>query len=151
MGAIWLPAIFCNCRSVNLCTDSAFACAAESPFDLVDCIGPSAGGLANQIVSVPLSGDLLQRLTGNVCALSPQIPRFLNPGRSYEVQLRGFRQPDGTPNATYSLVSIRDGRDFTRINFPINANDNLTSITSDGLRFSCKLRSARAKLKTIVS
>lgn len=114
------------------------------PLDIVDCIGNYAGGLQNQNISIPFEGDLLQRLTGSVCALSPRIPSFLNPGRSYVVELRGSRLPDGTPDATFSLVSIRDGLDFNRVDFlrtlqivTINGEQYLAVTTFSNFLFAC--------------
>ena len=119
---------------------------AAGPFDIVACIGDYRGGLDYQNVSIPLKGDLLQQTKGSVCAIVPRLPRFLNPGATYLVQLRGFRQPDGSPNATYALVSIRDGRDFTRIDFPQNGSRFLSCSTSDGYDFDCALTVLRSTL-----
>ena len=88
-------------------------------------------------MSVPLTGDLLQLLKGSTCAVVPLLPRFLNPGGSYEVQLRGFRERDGAPNATYALVSIRDRRDSARFDFPLDLEDVLSAGTYDGYDFEC--------------
>ena len=110
---------------------------AESPLDLVECVGPSAGGLDNQNVSVPLTGNLLQEVRGNTCAILPRIPAFLNPGNRYNVQLWGFRRRNGSPVATYALVSIRDGRDYCRIDMVQPGDDAVSLTTADYFDFEC--------------
>ena len=105
--------------------------------DLVECVGPSAGGLDNQNVSVPLTGNLLQEVRGNTCAISPRIPRFLNPGSTYTTQLRGFRRRNGSPVVTYALVSVRDGRDYCRIAMPKSDEDFVIISTPEDYSFEC--------------
>ena len=109
---------------------------------MVTCVGPSAGGLANEDVSFPLTGSLLERLSGNTCAVVPRIPAFLNPGSRYAVNVMGDRQPDNTPIPAYALVSIRDGEDLTQIDLHQETVNSVLVTSPDEYQFQGALSAA---------
>ncbi|KAK9801317.1 hypothetical protein WJX73_001508 [Symbiochloris irregularis] len=107
-------------------------------FAQVQCDGPSAGGLDNQNVSIPVRGSLLFRIQGNTCAVLPRIPSFLNPGTRYDVQVYGRRTADGTPEVNTSILAalLPSG---VKITIPISSGQQsgdvaVTSSTGSGRR-----------------
>ena len=67
------------------------------------------------------------------------IPRFLNPGSRYNIQLWGRRTSASSAIIDYSLVSIRDGEDASKIDVPPPDADTILVTSPDDLDFAGEL------------